>query len=187
MNNCAHALVTLIFGLSLSLSSIALHSAEKTVQTDAKAEKPKAIAFTPPEGWRQADTSLLPQNVKLMVVGKGIHDFPPSISLATEEYKGTMKQYLKRVKEINASKGSEWKDLGTIKSDAGVLNLSQTDSLTEWGKIRMLHVMLKKDGEMYILTAASLRDEFSKFYKDFFDAFKSLRFQRDLMNENSAE
>lgn len=153
-------------------------SAPRTIKS-SDYTKPSAILFTPPTGWREADANALPSEVKIMVVGEGEHEFPPSISLATETYSGTMKQYLKRVKEINAAKGNEWKDLGTIKSEAGVLNLSQTDSQTQWGKVRMLHVMLKKDGEVYIITAASLRDEFSKFYKDFFDAFKSLRFQNN--------
>lgn len=179
MNLLAHTLSTTLLTFILSCGILPLHAAEKSAQAAASDNASKAIAFSPPNGWRQAEPSMLPKNVKLMVVGEGTHEFPPSIALAIEDYKGTMKQYLKRVKEISVSKGHEWKDLGTIKSDAGVLSLSQTDSTTEWGKVRMLHVMLKKDGEMYILTAASLRDEFSKFYKDFFDAFKSLRFQTE--------
>lgn len=155
----------------LGLSASCLEAAAPTPS------QPTAIAFTPPKGWRKADENALPKEVSIMVVGTGEHEFPPSITLGSEPYPGTMKEYLKRVKEISSSKGNEWKDLGTIKSDAGVLNLSQTDSQTEWGKVRMLHVMIKKDGIMYVLTAASLKEEFSKFYKDFFEAFRSLRFQ----------
>jgi len=134
------------------------------------------IIFTPPSGWRNSDNAALPKHVNIMVVGKGANEFPPSISLATEPYSGTMKQYLKVIKELNASKGQDWKDLGTIRTAAGNASLSQTDSKSQWGELRMMHVMLKKDGTVYILTAAALKDEFPKFYKEIFASLRSLRF-----------
>lgn len=136
----------------------------------------KTIVFTPPAGWHSTDSKDLLGSVKVMVVGKGEHEFPPSINLGTETYKGTLKQYLKRIKEINASQGHEWKDLGTIRTPAGEASLSQADTKTKWGEVRMMHVILRKDNTVYILTAASLKEEFPKFYKDFFAAFRSLRF-----------
>lgn len=142
------------------------------------AEKPsqatETIQFTPPAGWRNADSSMLPDHVQLMVVGKGANEFPPSISLATEKYSGTLKQYMKIVKELNASKGHEWRDLGTIQTKAGNASLSQTDSKSEWGEIRMMHVILKKNGIIYIVTAAALKNEFPSFYKDVFASLRSL-------------
>lgn len=159
---------------AIAISSIPLtYSSEATITPSCSTE---AVMFTPPAGWRNADGTALPENVKVMVVGKGSSDFPPSISLGTEEYKGSLKQYLKRVKEINASKGSEWKDLGTLKTEAGNASLSQVDRKTEWGEVRMMHVILIKNGTVYIVTAASLREEFPKFYKDFFNALRSVRF-----------
>lgn len=134
------------------------------------------LIFTPPPGWKNADCASLPKQVELMVVGKGAGDFPPSISLATEVYSGTLKQYLKRVKELNASKGFEWKDLGNIKTQAGNVSLSQTDSQSQWGNIRMMHVMLKKDDTIFILTAAALKEEFPKFYKEIFTSLRSIHF-----------
>jgi hypothetical protein len=135
-----------------------------------------AILFTPPQGWKAVDPTLLTSSVKAMVIGKGAHEFPPSINLGTETYKGTLKQYLKRIKEINKSQGSEWKDLGTIRTEAGEASLSQVDRKTQWGDVRMMHVILNKNGTIYIMTAASLKEEFPKFYKDFFNALRSLRF-----------
>jgi len=140
---------------------------------------PDSIIFTPPEGWHLAENTALPPSVKVMVVGKGEREFPPSINLSVEPYSGTQKQYLKIVKSINDAKGAEWKDLGNIRTQAGNASLSQVDSKSEWGDIRMMHVILVKNKQTYILTAASLKDEFSKYYKDFFAAMRSLRFEKE--------
>lgn len=137
-------------------------------------KSPGAVYFTPPEGWRQADAKSLSPNVKIMVVGKGKGEFPPSINLAIEPYKGTLKDYLKIVKTINASKGGDWKDLGKIRTDAGEGSLSQLDTKMQWGDVRMLHTIVSKNNTIYIMTAAALRDEFPAYYKQFFDAMRSL-------------
>lgn len=138
------------------------------------AKSPQAVYFTPPEGWRQAESKSLSPNVKIMVVGKGKGEFPPSINLAVEPYKGTLKDYLKIVKSINASKGGNWKDLGKIRTDAGEGSLSQLDTKLQWGDVRMLHAIVSKNNTIYIMTAAALREEFPAYYKQFFDAMRSL-------------
>ncbi len=132
------------------------------------------VIFTPPTGWQMADPKALPPSVKIMVVGKGEREFPPSINLGSEKYEGTLKQYLKVVKAINDSHGTEWKDLGTIKTEAGNASLSQVDAKTQWGEVRTMHVIIPIDGAMYILTAAALKDEFPKNYDAFFNAMRSL-------------
>lgn len=142
--------------------------------------EPGAVFFTPPEGWRIADATQLPSNVKIMVVGKGDHVFAPSLNLTVEPYKGTLKQYLKIVKSINDAKGAAWQDLGNIKTQAGNANLSQVDTKTEWGETRMMHVILLKNNHIYILTAAALREEFPKFYKEFFSALRSLHINKNV-------
>jgi hypothetical protein len=138
-------------------------------------KKSGSVIFTPPLGWSFADPKQLPKSVKIMVVGKGEYDYPPSINLGTENFKGTLKDYLKIVKSLNDAQGSEWKDLGKIRTAAGNASLSQVDMMTEWGKVRMMHVILVKSNMAYILTAASRKEEFSKFYKDFFASMRSLR------------
>ena len=160
------ALIIIVMTLNFATAVMAVDGTNKTA----------AVMFTPPSGWRTADRNGLPKHVNVMVVGKGSHEFPPSISLGTEIYPGTLKQYLKRVKEINTGKGNEWKDLGTIRTEAGNASLSQVDTRTQWGDVRMMHVMLYRDGTVYILTASSLKDEFSKYYKEFFNALRSLHF-----------
>lgn len=163
-----HLLLQLLMPLLFVLNSLSLQAEEVL--------KSEAIQFTPPPGWRHAEKTLLPEHVHLMVVGKGANEYPPSISLATENYTGTLKQYLKIVKELNASKGWEWRDLGTIQTDAGNASLSQSDNKSEWGEVRMMHVVFKKNGIIYIVTASALKNEFPQFYKEIFASLRSLKF-----------
>ncbi len=187
MNIRFHAFIFQI--MALACFSTALMSAEP--QTIPQQETPQnqrptitELQFTPPQGWKFAETKDLPTSVKVMVVGKGTHEFPPSINVGTEAFTGTLKQYLKRVKEINTSKGNEWKDLGTITTQAGEASLSQADSKTQWGDIRMMHVILNQNNTIYIVTAAASKEDFPKFYKDFFNAFRSIRFNAQTTPSN---
>lgn len=168
------------FNSLIAASNIPL-SEEKEIQSHFSelAKEPGAIVFTPPTGWFLADPKALPSNVKVMVVGKGNSEYPPSLNLTTEKFSGTLKQYLKIVKSINDSKGDEWKDLGTIRTEAGEGSLSQVDIKSKFGTERLMHVILEKNGTIYILTAAALKNEFPKYYKDFFSSMRSLRINKD--------
>lgn len=151
---------------------------ENTNLTSQEQEK-GFLTFTPPQGWRTADQKGLPPSVKIMVVGQGSHTFPPSINLGTEKYKGSLREYLNMIKDINNSSGADWKDLGSIKTQAGNASLSQVDSKTEWGEVRMMHAIMVQGGDAYVLTCAALKEEFPKFYKDFFSSMRSLNFTND--------
>ena len=140
---------------------------------------PGAAVFTPPAGWRLADSANLGKSIKVMVVGKGKRELPPSINLTTERYAGTLKQYLKLIKDINAAQGNEWKDLGTIQTKSGNASLSQSNSKTNWGDMRMMHLVLFKNKTIYIMTAAALTEEFATFYQDFFNSMSSLTINPD--------
>lgn len=141
------------------------------------AEETRQATFTPPAGWRAADLNTLPSSVKFMVVGTGSREVPPSINLGFEPYKGSLKDYLKIVKDINSAQGDNWKDLGTVQTAGGPGSLSQVDVKTEWGVIRQMHLIYLDQGVVYILTAAALRDEFPKFYNDFFNSLRSFKIQ----------
>jgi len=183
MKNFCYVLsvATLISFTILKAEGTAPSNTESPLQDNYQktAHQPGAILFTPPQGWKAVDPSILTSSVKAMVIGKGAHEFPPSINLGTEAFKGTLKQYLKRIKELNKSQGSEWKDLGTVRTEAGEASLSQVDRKTQWGDVRMMHIILSKDDTIYIMTAASLKEEFPKFYKDFFNSLRSLRFNNE--------
>lgn len=155
-------------------------SAPLFAENDAPASQTEqtTILFDPPAGWRMADMKAFPPSVKVMIVGKGEHALPPSISLGTEHFEGTLEEYMKLVKSINENQNREWKDLGSIRTQAGDGRLIQVDNKTEWGTIRLMQVLLIKDGNVYIMTSAALKEEFSKFYKDFFNSMRSLRFNK---------
>jgi hypothetical protein len=150
---------------------------DKTLQKSYQSlsKQPGAVSFLPPEGWHLADPKSLPSNVKLMVVGKGSHTFPPSINLAYDEFNGSLKDYLKVVDTINKRLGADAKNLGPIQTLAGEAQLLQIDSKNSWGIERQMQVILVKEGVAYILTASALKEEFTKFYPQFFQALKSLK------------
>lgn len=139
-----------------------------------------AILIDIPSNWSLPNASVkLPPHVLLLTVGQGQHPFPPSLNVAAQPYKGTIKQYLKNVKAINEARGDEWKDLGNIRTESGSASLSQVNSKSEWGETRSMHVILLKNEQIYILTASALKDEFPKFYKEFFASMRSIRIGKD--------
>lgn len=132
------------------------------------------ISFKPPKNWKSVELDKLSPAVKMMLIGTGKENFPPSITLAVEPFSGTLKDYLKIVKNMNIAEKTEWKDLGKIKTEAGSASLSQYDENTNWGVTRTMTTILVKNGNAYILSATALKSEFSDYYKDFFAAMRSL-------------
>jgi hypothetical protein len=158
-------------------STPSLPAAKK--QEIPKAQDEEIVFFTPPSGWLQGDPTHLPPCVKVMVVGPNASTLPPSMNLSYEPYQGTLKQYLKMVKNMNIADGNDWKDLGSIKTESGTANLSQVDVKSQWGILRRMEIILIKNGYVYILTACALKDEFSRYYADFFTSMRSITIVKD--------
>lgn len=167
--------------LAFALVLAAFNYAAEPIKSKEQPLDPEesVVLFTPPMGWHMADPSELPPHIRIMVLGKGPSTVRPSLSLNIHSYDGTLKQYLKMVKATNEAQGYEWKDLGTIRTEAGNASLSQFDQKNPHGVIRLMQVILIKNKMAYVLTASSLADEFSLFYKDFFAAMRSLRVTKD--------
>ncbi len=141
-------------------------------------ESTETVTFTPPPGWQLAESKGLPPSVKAMVIGKGKNAYPPSLNLAVEPWDKSLKEYIQLIKGIGESHAIDFKDLGTIQTEAGNGVLIQEDSKTRWGDERQMHVILLRNGSIYILTAAALKEEFPSFYKDFFASMRSLRISK---------
>lgn len=142
-------------------------------------ESSQSLMIVPPKGWMQ--TSSPPEGVQHFFVPKDHKQLLPAISVAQEPFAGTLNDYLEIIKELNRTYGSEWKDLGMTNTAAGRANLSQTDLETEKGKVQLLHLILLREGTIYVLTAMALKEEFPRFYKEFFEALRSIH----MMNEET--
>lgn len=162
-----------------NLLSIAIITAS-ALTSSLSAEE--TLTFTPPAGWGLAPRETLTPAIKVMVVGKGQKEYPPSINLATENWSGTLKDYLKVVKDLNDAHSTDFKDLGKVKTEAGEAILTQEDITTKWGDVRQMHLFYLHDGVVYILTSASLKEEFPKYYKEFFSSMTSLRINKGVFD-----
>lgn len=139
--------------------------------------------FTPPPGWEIADPKSLSSRVKIAFLKNTGKGFCPSINLAVEETDVSLYDYLKAVRAIHEQdRGNQWRALGKVRTEAGLAQLTEIDASTEWGPIRLLQLILIKEGRAYVITAAALREEFSNFYKDFQSSFRSMTLSTDLLS-----
>lgn len=131
--------------------------------------------FTPPKDWKLADRNALSPHVKILVIGPKIqNEMPPTMNLMVEPYSGSLKSYLKNVKSINDAHGDAWKDLGTLKTKAGEASLSQVEIRSKWGGEKLMHAIIVKNGFAYVLTATAAKNEFGRFYQQFYNSLRSL-------------
>lgn len=137
--------------------------------------------FRPPKGWQRGEFPKSCRQVRVLFALPKSEGFQPSIGLAVEPVHVSLSEYLKKVREIHEKeKGSQWRALGKVHTAAGQAQLTQIDSPSEWGLVRMLQLILVKEEAVYVVTAAALKEEFSQFYKPFQEAFRSLTLTEDL-------
>jgi hypothetical protein len=169
-----------VFATQFAYCEPAVIESELNGQFQEAMDAPEAFIFVPPKDWLGADPKMLPPSVKAMVIGKSNKAYPPSINIGLEPYDGSLKSYLKNIKMINDAQNATWKDLGQIATESGQASLSSVDMTTEWGDVRLLHAILIRYGTAYIMTCASLKEEFSTNYKDFFQAMRSMKINKDV-------
>lgn len=139
--------------------------------------------FVPPEGWQLADPRTLSPRVLIAFLGENSAGFCPSLNLAVEEANVSLSSYLKAVKAIHlADSRNRWRDVGKIQTRAGEARLTEIDTQTEWGPVRLLQMIFLKDRKAYVLTGAALKEECGKLYKDFSKAFRSFTLTSDLFS-----
>ncbi|MBS0604435.1 MAG: hypothetical protein JSS60_05275 [Verrucomicrobia bacterium] len=154
-------------------------SIEKAAETGASSQ----CFFTPPQGWEIADPKSLSPRVKIAFLKNTGKGFCPSINLAVEPTQVSLNEYLKAVRAIHEQdRSNHWRALGKVRTSAGLAQLTEIDSTTEWGPIRMLQLIFIKEGRAYVLTAAALKEEFSNFYKEIQTSFRSLTLTTDLVS-----
>jgi hypothetical protein len=139
--------------------------------------------FDPPAGWECAFPENSSPCIQIGFLGKGSTSFRPSINLAIEEIDVDLQQYLKAVKAIHVEEpGTTWRDLGKFKTLGGVGRLTEIATQSPLGPIKMLQMILVLEKTAYILTGASIKDDFLKFQETFIKAFQSLRVTHSLFD-----
>ena len=138
--------------------------------------------FCPPQDWEPATLEERKSCVKLAFLGPTENGFAPSVNLAIEEIgEASLKTYLKAARAIHERKpNNHWRQLGKIRTQVGEAELTEIDSETEWGDVRMMQAILIKEKTAYIITAAALKEEFGKYTKDFQKAFQTFSLREDL-------
>jgi hypothetical protein len=139
--------------------------------------------FLPPKGWDIVDPRTLSPRVQISFFKKKSEGFCPSINLAIENVDISQSEYLKAVKNIQESdRANRWRHLGKVHTSGGVAELTEIDTQSDWGPVRMLQLILVKHGNAYVLTAAALKKEIPQLYREFQTAFRSLQITDDLVS-----
>lgn len=171
-----------LFCLAGSVSASAKHHSP-SIQKVAESTSFSQCFFTPPQNWEIADPHSLSPHVKIAFLKNTGKGFCPSINLAVEETSVSLSDYLKAVKAIHEQdRSNHWRALGKVRTASGLAQLTEIDSSSEWGPIRILQLILLKEGRAYVLTAAALREEFSNYYKEIQSAFRSFTLTSDLLS-----
>jgi len=137
--------------------------------------------FIPPKEWQLAAPEHLSPSVEVGFIGKSKKNFSPSLNLASEPVNVSLAEYVKIVKKLHESdRNNRWRELGKFSSAAGEGLLTEIDTRTEVGPIRLLQFIMIKEGKAYVLTAGALKEEFANYYEEFEKTFSSLTFASDL-------
>ncbi len=138
--------------------------------------------FIPPTGWEIADPETLAPRVEICFLGKSSKGLAPSVNLATESVNVSLEAYVEAVRKIHkADPNSHWRDLGKFKTPMGEGRLTELESPTDLGRARLVQLIVIKNQTAYVLTAAALKEEFSKYYKTFDQVFRSLQLSSNLL------
>lgn len=138
--------------------------------------------FSPPKNWEIATPENTATHVKIGFIGPSKNGFSASLNLATEQVGDlSLPDYIKAVRAIyERSPHNRWRQLGKIRTKAGESSLTEIDTKTEWGDIRLMQMIYLKDKVAYIITAAALKEEFGSLTRDFQRAFQSFNISEDL-------
>ncbi|HSX10541.1 MAG TPA: hypothetical protein VLF94_02340 [Chlamydiales bacterium] len=137
--------------------------------------------FQPPADWEIAHLKTPSPEIHIGFLAKGSGEFRPSINLATEEIDGTLKEYVKAVKELHLSEPKvQWRDLGKFATRAGEGRLTEVTKPSAWGEMKIFQAIVVKDDTAYILTSAVLKKDLSRYHTSILNAFRSLNLVPDL-------
>lgn len=139
--------------------------------------------FTPPSGWEMQVPSSVTPHVKILFTLPHKEGLSPSMNLSIEPTSLSQEEYIKTVKSLHEEdRNKEWQLLGKMQTKAGLAQLTQINTLSEWGPVRILQLIFVKEGFAYVITAAALKKEFSSYYSLFHKALRSFTLTNDLID-----
>lgn len=174
---CATARFCLIL---LTFFSAFLCAEEETTTTLSQKVYP---FFIPPQDWEIVDVTSLSPKVIIGFMEKDKKGFCPSMNLAIEKVNVSLNEYVKAVKKLHEiDSNTRWRDLGKLNTPAGMARITEIDTKTKWGPVRMLQLILVKEEKAYILTAAAPKEDFSRLYPSLKKSFHSFTLTEDLLS-----
>lgn len=139
--------------------------------------------FMPPKNWEIVDAHSLSPKVVIGFLEKSKKGFCPSINLAIEPVNTTLSEYVQAVKNLHEQdRTTRWRDLGKLKTRAGIARLTEIDTKSKWGDVRLLQMLFVKDGSAYVLTAAASKEDFASFYSEIKHSFASFAITSNLLS-----
>ena len=155
-----------------------------TVACYAEPDSSKVYSiFIPPPNWEMIDAKALSPKVVVGFVKKSKAGFCPSMNLSIEQVDLPLHKYIQEVKKLHEKdRTTRWRDLGSIKTESGLGRLTEIDSKSKWGDVRMLQMILVKEGKAYILTTAAPKEDFATFYPDIKKSLSSFALVPDILS-----
>jgi hypothetical protein len=144
--------------------------------------------FIPPERWDVVDPSKLRPMIKIAFVEHSMKPFKPSLNLGIQKTSTSLAEYLQEAKKQHLlNRNKKWNELGYVNTQAGQAHLSQIDEKMQVGDIRSMQCILVKEGYAYVITAVSLREDFSNYHNEFLKAFESFTICDDMLSSIHSE
>lgn len=184
ISTCVLKVITRITAVSLLLAPVLPRSLFAVEKQISEKEQQQVFSYiTPPIGWEIADPKFLAKSVQIAFLKKSGAGFCPSVNLAIEKSNLSLSEYLNVIRQIHEiDKRNRWRQLGKVHTQSGIGQLTEIDTETEFGPVRMLQLILVKQGCTYVVTAAALKEEIAQYYKDFQATFRSLQITSDLIS-----
>ena len=141
--------------------------------------------FSPPNNWKITDPSKLLTTVKAGFVGKSkSFIFKPSINLAIDDIDISFEDYILEAKKLHLEdKNNSYLEIDKIKIDDQNIHISQITTKTHIGNIYKIQAILVKNNKVYILTGATLKQDFTKINKEILNSIKTTHFVKNLEDD----
>jgi hypothetical protein len=143
----------------------------------------KYAYFSEPKGYEIVNPKAYTECIKIGFIKKKLNTFSDSINLATQITSLTLDEYIKEVeKTINEDNNSKWEKIGFLKTKNFNVYLAKIEKNTKFGKVKMLQMYYLENEIAYVLTLASLKEDFLNNLKEFNLVLDSFRLSSDIFS-----